>query len=519
MQVWWRLATGVAIVCALAFAPTRALASGTLENTLMDDQVLIYSSPGTVVGAMERLASLGVDRVKVSVVWSLVAPDSSSTQRPNFDATNPSAYPWGAWSRYDWIVWLGQIFKIKVYFQLDPPAPRWAIPPGEPQQDGGPGWAPDPTDYEQFVEAVGRRYSGSFVPPNRPSHTPLARVSYWGVWNEPNNPAWLHPWHIGSQLSEPPTYRALVNAAWQGLKASGHSTKTDTILIGETANNGPQTPLQFVRSLYCVDARFRQLKGTAASRVGCPTSGSRAGFVKANPALFDATGFAHHPYSFNEPPNRPYPLRGWITLYNLDSLERTLNSIFSYYGRLPSGGEPMYLTEYGYESDPPNPFVKNSAAQQAAWINEGEYLAWRFPYVRSFNQFELVDSAPNRTEKRGTYAYWNQTFETGLEFLDGQPKPAFAAFRIPIWLPDARHGPSVAIWGQLRPTHAHGKHALLEFERRGSRSFVHLVSLRTSNPEGFFFTRIAIPAAGLVRIAWRDPATRTVYYSRTVAVS
>jgi hypothetical protein len=547
-QVRRSLVAGAAIVCALACVPARAVAAGTLESTLMDDQQLIYSSPTVVANAMKQIAALGVDRVKVSIVWYLVAPSPDSTQRPNFDATDPNAYPQGAWDRYDLIVKLAQALGLQIHFQLDPPVPRWAIPAGEPLQAKRLGWAPSQSDFQQFIQAVGRRYGGSFVPPAGTSdpglppiqlpglppitlpgsggsnadqpRPPLPRVSYWSVWNEPNLSDWLNPYYRGSTLLEPSIYRGLLNAAWNGLGASGHTTATDTILIGELANSGQLTPVPFVRALYCVNAANRALSGAAAAHFGCPSSGSRANFVQRNPALFGATGFAHHPYSFNDPPNRPYVLQGWITMYNLDTLERALNGILASYGRLPAGGMPMYLTEYGYESNPPNPYVRNSATQQATWLNNAEYMAWRYPYVRSLNQFELADSAPNRAEKRGTYAYWAATFQTGLEFNNGQPKPALGAFRLPIWVPNRRPGRSVFLWGQLRPAaHSGSQYAVVEFQRRGSRRFAQLTELQTSNPEGFVSASVTIPAPGLVRIAWIQPSTGTLYYSRAVGIS
>jgi hypothetical protein len=533
--------------------PAHALASGSMDSSLMDDQELIYSAPAQVQQAMDQIAALGVNRIKVSMVWSLVAPDPYSTQRPNFDATDPNAYPQGNWTRYDTLVRLAQQLGISVYFQIDPPAPDWAIPANELGDSKQYGRAPNPTDFEQFVAAVGKRYSGSFAPasPTPPSagpppiqipglppialgggstqqappQQPLPRVSYWSIWNEPNIPAWLNPWYTslpggGTELLEPSLYRGLLNAAWDGLEATGHTPATDTILIGETANSGAGSVSAFIHDLYCVGPKLKLLRGSLAQRYGCPTSGSRASFVQANPGLFSATGFAHHPYSFNEPPNVRYPLRSWYTLYNLGSLEKLLNSILGSYGRRPRGGEPLYLTEFGYESDPPNPFVKNSTTQQATWLNESEYMAWRYPYVGTLTQFELMDSAPTNTYKQGSYAYWTTSFQTGLEFLGGQPKPAFAAYRIPIWLPVARHGRRVAIWGQLRPAdHSQPQYAVIELERAGSHGFQQLREVETTSSQGFLVVDMPLRSAGLVRIAWLDPSTGVVDYSRDVSIS
>ena len=43
--------------------------------------------------------------------------------------------------------------------------------------------------------------------------------------------------------------------------------------------------------------------------------------------------------------------------------------------------------------------------------------------------------------------------------------------------------------------------------------------LQTSNSEGFLLNHLSVPGAGNVRLAWTDPATGAVYYSRTAAVS
>ena len=93
---------------------------------------------------------------------------------------------------------------------------------------------------------------------------------------------------------QPAIYRSLVDAAWSGLRASGHGG--DTILIGETANRGILEPTPFTQELYCVRRSLRPLTGNAAAEFGCPQSGDRAAFGRAHPGLFAITGWAHHPY-------------------------------------------------------------------------------------------------------------------------------------------------------------------------------------------------------------------------------
>jgi hypothetical protein len=405
---------------------------------------------------------------------------------------------------------------------------------------------PNPLEYQQFLEAAGRRYSGSYTDPPPPSSagggsvipgltlpgttattasapraaTPIPRVSQWGIWNEPNERSWLVPWyrsrsHGRKRLLQPSEYRSLVDAGWNGLSASGHAT--DTILVGETANRGIMDPVPFLRGLYCVGTNLRPLRGKAASAFGCPTSGPSSKFVAQHPGLFD-TAYAHHPYGFEAAPNRRDPIRSYITLYNIPSFERTLNRVFAAYGQHPSGGVPLYLTEWGFKTNPPNPYVRTSPAAQAAWINEGEYMTWREPYVHGLTQFLLRDSPPKPHTRKGSTLYWS-TFQTGLEYQNGRHKPSFSSFRVPIWLPSPRHGRRVTVWGQLRPnTGSTTQYGLVEFQRKGTKSWKGLAAVQTTSPEGFVYTRVSIPRAGSVRLARINP-DGSVLYSRTVPVS
>lgn len=513
------IAVLTALLCAV---PARSLASTTEVSMLMDDDQLIYVSQQHMAQTLERIHSLGVDVVKASMVWQLVAPNPYSKHRPAFDATDPAAYPPGAWSRYDALVEIAQRLGMQVSFLLIGPAPAWAIPEHLIQGEGPSlGYAPKTAEFRQFAEAVGRRYSGAYVPPGADTGQPIPRVNYWGVWNEPNERSWLNPWyqplpHHRKVLIQPKLYRGLLDAAWSGLAASDHAS--DQVMIGETANAGVIDPIPFVRALYCVGANLRPLRGSSASQMGCPPSGNPAQFLSQHPGLFEMAGYAHHPYAFDVPPDRPYPVRSFITIRSLPSFERMLVRIFAAYDVRPPAGVPIYLTEWGYKSNPPNPYVETSEAEQAAWLNEAEYMTWRYPFVQALAQFLLVDSAPKQGEQPGTPLYWS-TFQTGLETMDGAPKPAFFAYRIPVWLPVARHGPSVAIWAQLRPAdHTTTQSAYIQFEPSGSSGWSQLAQAQTNSPEGFLLDYVAIPSPGLVRIAWLDPSGNSLY-SRTVPVS
>jgi hypothetical protein len=532
------------LVCALCCVlPARALASGTQESLMMDDQKLIYSDAAHVARTLSEMKALGVDRVKVSVVWSLVAPAPTSTREPKFDATNPAAYPPGVWARWDRVLTYAHALGMTVYFQIVPPGPAWALGKGTPSQGYPWSQTPSPSAFGKFVEAVARRYSGNYVAsasdrvraprdllpitipglfptPSDPA-PPLPRVDYWGIWNEPNEAAWLNPqWktvHGKTVYTAPAMYRRLVDAAYHAFRVTGHGS--DTFLVGEIASRGWIYPLAFVRDLYCISSSGRPLRGSAAATVQCPTSGDARKFAERHPGLFAFPAFAYHPYSFDVPPDQPEPDPNWITLADMWRLERTLDRAYAAHGQHPHGGVSMYLTEFGYKSDPPNPYVKTSLSEQATWLNQAEYMAYRDPRVKAMDQFLLVDSAPDTRWKPGSRAYWG-TFQSGLKFVSGKVKPSYAAWRIPIWVPVARHGRRVTVWGHLRPAdHGQLQYAELDYRAPHSRTWTALRVIQTANSEGFLVAHVPIGARGSIRLAWLSPGTGRIFYSRTVGIS
>ena len=536
----------------LGAAPGLARADTTEPSILMDDYAFIYSPPAQVEKNLEQVAALGVNTIKVSMVWSLVAPDPDSTTEPAFDASDPRAYPAANWARYDTLVQDATALGMGVYFQLTAPAPLWAmVSTGVSGHEYAWSHEPNASDFEQFVVAVGARYNGEYVvdagsgssdgaaagsavgsvlgtvrdpagaaaAESPTDASTLPAVHMWGIWNEPNEIGWLSPQTVTvdhhQELRSPAMERALINAGYTGLAETGHAN--DTILIGETASRGNTRTIPFLRALFCVNASDVPLSGPAAERIGCPASGNLRQFVIDNPGLFAATGWAHHPYSFNHDPRTPFAdAPNTITLANLGVLERSLDRVDAAYGE-PTG-LPIYVTEYGFKSNPPNPYVKTSLGQQESWLDEGWYMSYLNPRIKTMAQELLYDQPPIAGRKPGSAAYW-ANFDSGLEFENGDPKPAYGAFRLPIWLPSQRPGSRVTVWAEIRPALVGEDPAgALEFRASGSSTWTGLADLRTTNPEGFILAHVSIPGPGRVRLAWGDAATQAVYFSRTVKI-
>jgi hypothetical protein len=558
------LAVGAALLATTMLTPGAAVASSTQESGFQDDDLLIYNSQAGMETTLDMLQALGVQRVRVSVFWAIVAPNALSKTRPSFDASDPAAYPPGAWSRYDALVAAAAKRGIAVNFDLMPPAPLWATgrPPRSDIEDI---YRPSPAEFGLFARAVGRRYSGSYTlaspappavppsppppdggflgglfgpshqqqqpaPPPQPPGVTLPRVDYWSIGNEPNQGGWLAPqWAPppgGGALVEtsPQVYRALLDAAWSGLAATGHGS--DTVLIGETAPKGlsvrgetrAMAPLPFVRALYCVDSRLRPLRGGAAADRGCPTSATgTAHFAPDHPALFDATGWAHHPYELAFAPAQAPRNRDYVTIANLGRLTATLDTIRRVYRR--PGGLPLYLTEFGYMTDPPNP-AGVSPEQQAAYLNQAEFIAYSNSHVRSWPQFLLVDDRP-LPGRNGVRSGYGATFQTGLMYLSGGHKPAFDAYRMAVDVPrpSVRRGHAISVWGIVRNAPAGGAQGVqIQLAAPHSNDFRTLASTSTQTRPAYFHTRVRLSNSGRLRIAWRNPATGVWQHSRIVGV-
>ncbi|HTU84092.1 MAG TPA: hypothetical protein VMF57_00885 [Solirubrobacteraceae bacterium] len=549
---------GVSLAAVFALVPVTQARASTNQISIFQDDPRLDADPA---GTLARMRLLGAQVVRVSVPWFYIAPDVNSKKPPrNFDATNPAAYPAANWALWDAIATDAKKDGMTVDFDLLGGAPRWALGPGRPAGNTNPNWEPNAADFGQFVRAIGTRYSGNYDPttgqlaPGNPDDLP--RVNFWSVWNEPDYGPSLAPQGVPGHLTienSPRMYRNLLDAAWAGLEATGHTPATDTIIWGELAPRGESywgvfsgmTPLDFLRNLYCVGSNYHELRGTAARERGCPTTaaGSRA-FRAQNPALFDATGVSDHPYMRWYAPNHeidPDPVnhlstRDYTSLGVIGNLTRALDRLVGVYGSRTRF--PVYDTEFGYITAPPkhspDPDVHSSKvyylspATAAYYINWAEYISWRNPRVRSFDQYLLYDiERPTKANDWGGFA-------SGLLTWTGAQKATYYAWRLPLYLPTttARKGQALEVWGCVRPA-AFGvldtgspQTAQLQFAPGSSKQFTTIQTVTIgAGASCYFDLHLTFPSSGTLRLAYTYPpgdlqlGNGAIVLSRTVRVT
>jgi hypothetical protein len=351
-------------------------------------RVGIYDEAQTLYGPVDQtfalMKQLHVQEVRLNLYWG--GRYGVAKTRPA-RATDP-ADPAYDWDLYDRTVFLAAASGVHVIFSIYG-TPAWANGGGAanaaPLRPG--------TDLRNFAYAAAKRYSGSY---RAGDGRAIPAVRDWLAWNEPNNPIFLAPqyrktgggWVIQSAVD----YAKICNAVYSGVH--GTFLAAERVGCGVTAprgNNDPSSsrpsvsPLAFIR---------------AAKRAGLKT--------------FDA--WAHHPYyagPSDQPTTKPVSAKGLpataVTLGNIGDLIREVTRLY--------GNKRIWITEYGYQTNPPDALFGVTYAKQAAYLTQAFAIARKNPRIDMMLWFLLRDEP--------TLSGW----QSGLITNGGAKKPSFAAFQ------------------------------------------------------------------------------------------
>src|SRR5439155_25897131 len=196
-------------------------------------------------------------------------------------------------------------------------------------------------------------------------------------------------WVIQSAIS----YAKICNAVYNGVHATLYAgEKVACGVTGPRGNNNPSSVRPSVSPIAFL---------IAAKKAGMKT--------------FDA--YAHNPYygvPTETPTTKPVATSTGhtptaVTLANIDTLITELTRLY--------GPKPLWITEYGYQTNPPDPQFGVSWAKQAAYLKQSFAIARRNPRIALMLWF-LVRDEPNLSG-----------WQSGLMTKDGLMKPAFSAFR------------------------------------------------------------------------------------------
>jgi hypothetical protein len=331
-----------------------------------------------------RQASVaGASVIHTTASWAGIAPTKPANPANGDDPAYKLA-------DLDELVFQSGIYGLRVMIDING-TPKWA--------NGGkaPNVMPKRlSDLTTFAKMLSNRYNG------RQGH---GTVALWSVWNEPNLQLFLTPQFSPSRtvtavktvkgkrvkykktvftIVGPANYAKLYKAAYAGIKSGNSLAK---VAIGETSARGRDKPLGGVSASLA--------PGTFAKYL-----------AKVHGLKFDA--WAHHPYptSPNLPPLQKvrYPN---VTLSTLPTFEKDLKKYFH-------RSVPVWITEYGHETKPPDPHGV-SYALQAKYAVQALTIAKNDPNVQMFIWFVFHDSSGN-------------PWQSGLYTSGGAQKPAYDPF-------------------------------------------------------------------------------------------
>ena len=115
--------------------------------------------------------------------------------------------------------------------------------------------------------------------------------------------------------------------------------------------------------------------------------------------------------------------------------------------------KPAWLTEYGYQTKPPDMFLGVPPKTQATLLSLAAMRAWRLPRVTMLIQY-LYRDEPILSR-----------FQSGLVFIDNRWKPSLQGFKLP-FAQMGRRGLQAIVWGQIREGETGRKRYRLEVLRK-----------------------------------------------------
>ncbi len=300
--------------------------------------------------------------------------------------------------------------------------PRWA--------NGGrsPNWAPSSgSSFAAFAAAAAARY---------------VWVKDWLVWNEPNQRRWLRP-------TTPRTYVSkLLNPAYAAIHRVSGGTRVGGGVTAPRGSTGGVSPVDWIRGMRSAGAKL------------------------------DA--YAHNPYPltrFQTPSSGECGHCKTITMASLERLQREVK-------RAWGSGKRIWLTEYGYQTNPPDRGLGVSPALQARYVGEAAHRVFKARNVDMLVHY-LYRDEPD-------VGGW----QSGLLTVRGGAKPARRAFMVAA-AQAYRIGSTTAVWGHVRPGEGR-QYYILQQLRKGTWRNVNGAYRTTKN--GYLYRYVRAGKGSKLRI-------------------
>ena len=299
-------------------------------------------------------------------------------------------------------------------------SPSWA--------NGGhaPNWLPQ-SGFADFAYAAAQRFPW---------------VHMWTIWNEPNGRTFSIP------VSPSLYVQRLLNPAYAQLHLASSSNLVAGGVTSPRATATGVAPLTFMQGMKAAHARL------------------------------DA--YAQNPYAISRGETPTHATCTQCTVMTMANLSEIRTDVTKYFG----GRTGLWLTEYGYQTNPPDRLLGVSYGLQATYIATSALRVWQQPGATVLIWF-LIRDEPN-------LGGW----QSGLLTAEGAEKPSYHAFALPL-AQVSRQGARAALWGQVRPGSGTRAYVLQWFTGGVWRA---LGSAGRTDRTGTFQRTVTLPRGARVRL-------------------
>jgi hypothetical protein len=270
------------------------------------------------------------------------------------------------------------------------------------------------------------------------------------VGNEPNQRRWLRP-------TRPDVYvNRLLNPAYAAIHRVRPGALVGGGITAPRGGRGGVSPVAWIRGMSAAGARL------------------------------DA--YAHNPYTLTRVET---PFAGGCEhceTISLATLERLLTEVSRAFGPRTR----VWLTEFGYQTNPPDRMLGVSWSKQSHYVGEAALRAYLTPRVDMFIQY-LIQDEPE-------LGRW----QSGVVTIRGRVKPSYSALRLPLAV-RSRDGLKTTLWGQVRPGRGVREYSL---ERFLGGSWQPVGPPATTSRAGFFTRNVRAWPGARFRVV--EPATGSI---------
>jgi hypothetical protein len=271
-------------------------------------------------------------------------------------------------------------------------------------------------------------------------HYPWVRL--WTVWNEPNT-------RVFSVPVSPKLYvQRLLNPAYALLHRANRRNVVAGGVTSPRKTSSGMAPTSFMSGMHAARARL------------------------------DA--YAANPYPASKVETPFVDPCSWCQTLTMAHLSTIRSLVTRYFG----ARKPLWLTEYGYQTNPPDRLLGVSPARQALMLGQAALRVWQQPGATVLIHF-LVRDEPSE-------GGW----QSGLFTTGGSAKPSFRAFALPL-AQMSRRGNRTVLWGQVRPGSGRRPYVI---QRWTGRRWVNIGSVKRTGAGGTFRTTIAVGRGTKVRL-------------------